>query len=654
MIIDLQTPFKFIYMVKKLFLILFIVFSNAALFSQTEKQIDSLFQVTKTTKNDSVKIKALNKIGFYYIFNDALKAKNILNDAEKISLQKKQNYGLAETTNIKGILMDVSGKSDSAFYYFKKAFYLGIKGHFKNIQVRSLNNIGMYHYNKGNSNAALSCFFKTLKINETLPVSDQIKTSICYNNIGLIYQELNLNAKALSFHQKAYALRVKDNLVKDQASSLNNIGICYTSLHKLQLAILTYKKGIQIAIDSKDDVNFYKMQENMGNALQLEGKFKESISYYEKGLKNENKTARNEIQNYTGLIAAYNELNAPLKALAYVKDAVLILKKNPDLKFFSSDFYQYTSQTYYVLGNKKLGELYNRIFIEIVKSNFSEKNAKQIASYEIKYQTAKKEKLLLQKEAEAKKRNQLILGLVILSFFVGLIGFLIYRQQKLKNKQQNQAFELKQAINQIETQNKLQSQRLAISKDLHDNIGAQLTFIISSVETAKFAPEIENTKLGNKLTKISDFTKDTIVELRDTIWAMNSNEITYEELQSRISNFIEKANDATENTVFKFDIDAGLEDTKLSSIDGMNIYRTIQEALNNALKYANASEISIAIKKIENQITIDITDNGKGFDKEKIVNGNGLSNMKKRIEEIGGVFELISELNKGTAIKITL
>ena len=241
-----------------------------------------------------------------------------------------------------------------------------------------------------------------------------------------------------------------------------------------------------------------------------------------------------------------------------------------------------------------------------------------------------------------------------MSLFVGLIGYLIYYQEKLKNTQQSQACELKQAINQIETQNKLQSQRLAISKDLHDNIGAQLTFIISSVETAKFAPELENTKLGNKLTQISDFTKDTIIELRDTIWAMNSSEISFEELQIRISNFIEKANDVSENSIFKFNIDANLSNLKLSSIIGMNIYRTIQEAVNNALKYANATEIVVAIDKVNDKININITDNGIGFDKDVIIEGNGLQNMQKRIEEIGGTFDIKSEPEKGTKIAILI
>lgn len=109
----------------------------------------------------------------------------------------------------------------------------------------------------------------------------------------------------------------------------------------------------------------------------------------------------------------------------------------------------------------------------------------QTAELETKYETAKKEKLLLQKEVETKRKTATIIILALVAFFIALVGFLIYRQQKLKNQQQ-QEFQLKSAIAQVENQNKLHEQRLAISRDLHDNIGAQLTFIISSVENLKF------------------------------------------------------------------------------------------------------------------------------------------------------------------------
>jgi signal transduction histidine kinase len=276
---------------------------------------------------------------------------------------------------------------------------------------------------------------------------------------------------------------------------------------------------------------------------------------------------------------------------------------------------------------------------------------KQTAELETKYQTVKKEKLLLEKEVETKHKNNLLLGISSLAFLIALIGFMIYRQQKLKNKQQEQEFELKSAISQIETQNKLQEQRLNISRDLHDNIGSQLTFIISSVDNVKYAFDFDNPKLDDKLSNISSFAKETIVELRDTIWAMNSNEITFEDLEIRIHNFIEKAKEAKDEIQFSFQTDIDLKDIKLTSVEGMNLYRTIQEAVNNAIKYANASTILILVKREKNQIQISIQDNGIGFDEATIQKGNGLQNMQKRIEDIGGVFNLISS-NKGTEIKI--
>jgi signal transduction histidine kinase len=117
-----------------------------------------------------------------------------------------------------------------------------------------------------------------------------------------------------------------------------------------------------------------------------------------------------------------------------------------------------------------------------------------------------KRKQLLEKEAESRAKTNLIVVIATLAFFIALVGLLIYRQQRIKNRQQQQEFQLKSAIAQIETQNQLQEQRLAISRDLHDNIGAQLTFIISSVDNIKYAFDIGNAKLDNKLQSISHFT----------------------------------------------------------------------------------------------------------------------------------------------------
>lgn len=82
-----------------------------------------------------------------------------------------------------------------------------------------------------------------------------------------------------------------------------------------------------------------------------------------------------------------------------------------------------------------------------------------------------------------------------------------------------------------------------------------------------------------------------------------------------------------------------------------NVVLIVKEALNNIAKYSKAKEVLINFKKIEKDFVLEITDNGIGFT-QNFSKGNGLLNMKKRAEEIGGKFEIISE--KGTSIKITI
>ena len=231
---------------------------------------------------------------------------------------------------------------------------------------------------------------------------------------------------------------------------------------------------------------------------------------------------------------------------------------------------------------------------------------------------------------------------------------LFYNQQKLKNQQLQKENELKDALVKIETQNRLQEQRLRISRDLHDNIGAQLTFIISSIDNLKYGFEIKDKQLTAKLDAISNFTSSTIYELRDTIWAMNKSEISFEDLQARISNFIDKANSIDGAINFSFVIDDSVDLSKVfTSVEGMNIHRVLQEAIHNSLKHAEATNISIDINQAKDLI-FKVSDNGKGFNLNTVKKGNGLNNIQKRIHDIGGEFSIMSNETSGTQIRVKI
>ena len=601
-------------------------------------------------KNYSLNCKQLNdKAMSVYLKNPKLAAA-LLKQAELKSKIENSNELYALTNNNLAILLRMKGE-----FLESKALSLNALKQAIKIETKAsiYNNIAACDRSLGIYNESIKFYLLALKIYENK--KDIKRQATVINNIGMVFSALEEFDKAKQYHKNALKLFNKINDDKGLSESYNNLAISLANQDSLIQAMTYFRKSLKIEYKLKDQKGIAESLNNVGQ-VHYYLNVKDSALYYYK------KSADIEflMNNFSGVSESYNNIAMLLienkelqKGKKYLDSAYSFSLKSKTSEITLTSLLNYVNY-YEKIGDFSTANKKLRNYFNLKDSVQNLKKIKNINELETKYQTAKKEKLIIQKEDEAKKRNQLILGLALFSVLIGVIGFLIYRQQKLKNKQQTQAFELKQAINQIETQNKLQSQRLAISKDLHDNIGAQLTFIISSVETAKFAPEVENTKLGNKLTQISEFTKDTIVELRDTIWAMNSSEIGFDDLQIRISNFIEKANNAIENINFKFEIDNSLNQTKLTSIVGMNIYRTIQEAVNNALKYAKATEISVAIEKTKNNIKIEIVDNGIGFDKDSIIQGNGLQNMQKRIEEINGNFEIKSESEKGTKISIVI
>lgn len=634
-------------------------------FSQSPQKIDSLLQVIETTTNDSIKLRLTNQVSFYFIFNDIERALLLLNNGIREAQEKQFYFGVNELTNTKGIYFDVKGIKDSARYYFEKGLEMSREWKFKSIEQMSLNNLGMYNWNNGNFQEALDYFYQALEMNTTYSPENIQGESVYLNNIGLIYQELKQFEKALENHQKALKIREEINLESEQAISLANIGVCYKNLLQYENAIDAYKKAIDLAKSANSMRNYYSFHGNLANVYQEQENFEQAIANYKIALERPASLGANpksDLTTYSNLTAAYSQLNQPRQALNYAEKGFEILEKNPLFKNFAGTLYKHAAESSYLLGNIQKGSEYLSEYIAINDSIFSKNNADAIAELEVKFKTQEKEiqlaetrAALAEKELKLGKKNLLIYGVSFLALLLAVLGYLLYNQQKLKNRQLQKEAQLKEALNQIATQNQLQEQRLRISRDLHDNIGAQLTFIISTLDNIKYGFKLQNDKLGEKLQNISSFTSNTIFELRDTIWAMNKTEITFEDLNARITNFIDKARQSTENTNFNFDISEELNNKyHLSSIEGMNIYRIIQEAVHNALKYANAKNIAVTIAENSNYINITIQDDGKGFNIQQTEPGNGLNNIKKRAKEIKSEININSIPGSGTTISLKI
>lgn len=286
----------------------------------------------------------------------------------------------------------------------------------------------------------------------------------------------------------------------------------------------------------------------------------------------------------------------------------------------------------------------------------------EVLRLQTRYETAEKENLILHQQNKItaaqlglKTRNFWIFGLSSLTVMIGATGFLLYQQQRLRNIKQKSENALQLALEKIEHRNKLQQQRLSISRDLHDNIGAQLTFIISAMDNLKHCSRDKAPGLIPRFEHISAFTKETMQELRDTVWAMNKADISLKDLQARIANFIEKAKQAQHAAEVSVEVDETVPaTTHFSGIQGLNIYRIIQEATHNALKYAEAGGIQIKLRKSGQKLCVEIRDDGIGFDKQQYIPGNGIRHLHKRAAELGGTVQLTTAPGRGTTVLLSV
>lgn len=636
---------------------LFLTIGLSTFYSQeASKKMDSLMRVAESS-NDSLKLRLYNKISFYYIFNEPERAKKLLIKAITESQIKKIPFSEAELVNTYGIYYDVSGKSDSAKYYFEKALDISEAHNYKLIIIMVINNLGMFHWNKGNYQEALDYFFQALEMNKSELSSSKADTY--FNNIGLIYQEMGQSEKALEYHDQALKIRREFGDKKEIAISLNNIGINLALKKNYIDAKKTFIEAVETAMEANEYGVLYSASDGLADVYISTGDYQKAIPILENSIKERNRLnieRRANLYTIANLITAYLRDGKLNEAKEYIEIGNNFLAEFPDLRISAVEFYSAASQTYYTDRNYEAGTAYFEKTLAAKDSIFSTENAEKIADLETRFKVSEKERDIAQSRAdlaetqlEVEQKNIFIFGILVLALFLGILGFLVFRQQKLKNSQLQKESELKTALSKIETQNQLQEQRLRISRDLHDNIGSQLTFIISSVDNLKFGLAGTANLIGDKLGKISEFTSQTIYELRDTIWAMDKTDISVEDLQARISNFIEKAK-AASDVDFQFNVDNNLlKEAHFNSVQGMNIYRIIQEAVNNALKYSEASEMEVNFSFTEDAIQIEIRDNGKGFEEKNIELGNGLNNMKKRARDIGGVLHLHST-SKGTAV----
>ncbi|MEE9431350.1 MAG: two-component regulator propeller domain-containing protein [Melioribacteraceae bacterium] len=190
--------------------------------------------------------------------------------------------------------------------------------------------------------------------------------------------------------------------------------------------------------------------------------------------------------------------------------------------------------------------------------------------------------------------------------------------------------------------------RTKISTDLHDSIGSGLTEISFLSEMVKTQTE-GNIKADSGLNNISSISKNLIGNMQDIVWLVNPKKDTLKDLFFRLKDSYQEVLKYSD-IVLKITNIEQLAEIRLPLNFRQHVYLIFKEAINNSIKYSKCKDITINIKISKRKLNVILTDDGIGFDFEKIKKGNGLINMENRAKAINGKIEFISQLNKGSSV----
>ncbi|UXX79599.1 sensor histidine kinase [Reichenbachiella carrageenanivorans] len=598
-------------------------------------------------------VDSLNRIANNLYTKDTQKSRTFATAALQRARRADYPLGIADSYCYIGITYDIEGQRDSSRHYFNQFNELSKSIGNQKRTCKSLNNLGMWHWNGGIFDEALAYFFQALPIAEQLQ-DEELQGNIL-NNIGLIYQELDEYQRAIPFHMKAYKLRLKNNLTRYIIHSCNNLGVSYRIKGDFDSSAYYYKKALLISDSTGNQQTKADALNNLGMLAKSSGDMDLAIDYSLKALE----VGRSEFENFhifNTLCETYIIQKKPKEALLYGLRSKRIVN-NKTKSGHKKYVYENLANAYILEGNIDSAAYYFRQLVALKDTIFSEESTQAFNQLQVKYETEKKEKEIellsvenQLKAAEVHNANNRFYAALGGTTLILLIIYLFFK--KTRQKQRTQLAEEK-AINQrlgfkslIEGEEK---ERKRIAQELHDGLGQLLSTARLNVSVLEDQITESVTKQWQNSLKLID---DAVTEVREISHNMMPNALVSIGFEAAIKEQIHIINDAGQVSIHT---NWPEQKINLPESEAIALYRIIQEVLNNAIKYAEAKNIWLAVTHTD-YLKISIKDDGKGFDTALITSSTGIGwrNIQSRVGLLNGELDITSTLDEGSEIILKL
>lgn len=205
-------------------------------------------------------------------------------------------------------------------------------------------------------------------------------------------------------------------------------------------------------------------------------------------------------------------------------------------------------------------------------------------------------------------------------------------------------------LERLERQREMERERARIARDLHDDLGTSLTQI-SMLSALANRDQTPSSEVKSIIEQVRGRARDMVTALDEIVWAVNPKNDSLIELVSYLDHFAQQFFRPSDIRC-RLEIPNQLPPCPISAEQRHQLFLAFKEALNNAGRHSGASQVLVKVEIREKEAVISVEDNGHGFDPKEnnLASGNGLTNMRQRMNDVGGCTEVQSLPGKGTTV----
>jgi signal transduction histidine kinase len=610
----------------------------------------------ETQLSDSLKMAGLSQLSLTYSYlKDSVAFSNVNNRVREYALENNDSILLAEALWDKGAFaLNALSDRDSAYYYYSRAqkIYLNIRGNeLKAAQL--LRSIAVVQTAIHDNTGALVTLTDALDLLK--PLNDNWRLYQTYQTMGVAASGFNQFERALDYYNTAYEyLLTAEQESKELpfARLSNNKGLVYYGMGEYEKAASEYLAGLQNeslrleypATYARLIENLALAQNKLGNKTTVEQDMQLALF-----IRDSMGDIEGMSRSHYNLAQFYLDNKDTAKAKAYANKAIDLSKE------LNNNFRLLETLQLFTKLDPENAALHSENYIRL--SDSLQQVERQIGNKfaNIRFET---EETLAENEVLA-KQNLIWIGIAIGIFLFAISLYIIVMQraknQRLKFQQQQQEanqeiFNLMLAQKQKLEEGKHYEQK-RISEELHDGVLGEMNGVRMILLGL-------NKKGDEAAIALREQAIEKLKEVQEEIRAISHelNDASYQKFNNFMNSIQELLKNVCEPAKIKshLSFDQDMDWDSLEGITKINLYRIVQESVQNSIKHAQASTIYISFETNAKHMSVSIQDDGIGFDTGKGKRGIGHKNIKSRIEKLKGKYYLRSAPEIGTTVVLEI